>query len=98
MKKNELKRLALLGMAAGALMANQPVQASENGIDIEHMIAKPKCKAHGGCGGLTASRDLNNAAIQNDEELDGEDEDVNDINKNDAPKASTTQETPKEIA
>lgn len=61
MKKIEMKQLALLGIAAGVLTGTQAtVEATENenSINLEHVIAKPKCKAHGGCGGLTASRDV----------------------------------------
>ena len=74
-----MRKLALLGITAGVLMANQPViEASEekSATGLEHMIAKPKCKAHGGCGGLTASRDQ-----KTDEELDSEDEEINDTDE-----------------
>jgi hypothetical protein len=85
MKKKELCRLALLGMIAGSVAAGQPgLEATfdENVIDMEHVIAKPKCKAHGGCGGLTASRSRNNEDVQNEESLD-EDEDESDESHHD---------------
>lgn len=89
MKKNEMKRLALLGITAGVLMANQSgleALENENSIDLEHMIAKPKCKAHGGCGGLTASRDLNSSLIQDDEELNSQDDENQDVDDTDHSK------------
>lgn len=62
MKENEMKKLAFLGMTAGLLLMNQPsAQALEDShlINLDYVIAKPSCKAHGGCSGLTASRDRN---------------------------------------
>lgn len=75
MKKNEIRKLALLGMAAGVLMANQPeIEAIENdkSINMDYVLAKPSCKAHGGCGGLTASREVNDLH-QDHEEAEDED-------------------------
>lgn len=79
MKKNEWRRLALLGMAAGVFAAGQTgVEAAfdEPSIDLEHALAKPKCKAHGGCGGLTASRDLRNENVDDEESLDGDEDEI----------------------
>lgn len=59
MKKKDFKRLAFLGMATGALVAQSGVEAAENNcscINLDHVVAKPSCKAHGGCAGLTADR------------------------------------------
>lgn len=63
MKNGKMKTIALLGLSAGVLMANQPgLEAEElnQPINLDYLLAKPKCKAHG-CGGLTADRDLENA-------------------------------------
>lgn len=78
MKKNELKKLALLGLSAGVLLGTQSgVQADEsNPIDLQYVLAKPSCKAHGGCGGLTASRDINNTDKEEAEEAEEEDADA----------------------
>jgi len=84
MNKEEMKRLALFGLAAGALMttlSGPEALADENTIDLQYVIAKPKCKAHGGCGGLTASRDLNSSSEDNDEEDDEDDEEDNEDKK-----------------
>lgn len=76
MKKNELRKLALLGLSAGVLLGTQ-VQADEsNPIDLQYVLAKPSCKAHGGCGGLTASRDINNGDKEEAEEAEAEDADA----------------------
>lgn len=79
MKNKELQRLALLGIAAGVLATGQGgLEATCDGsvIDIEHCIAKPKCKAEGGCGGLTASRDLRNQDVDDEESLDGDEDEI----------------------
>lgn len=76
MKKTELKKLALLGLAAGVLLTTESkVQADENTscIDLDYVLAKPSCKAHGGCGGLTASRDIHNSDKEEMEEAEAED-------------------------
>jgi hypothetical protein len=72
MKKTEIKRLAFLGMATGALMAQTGIGAVESGhssINLEYVLAKPSCKAHGGCGGLTADRDRNKTMYQDEDEI-----------------------------
>ena len=79
MKRKELQRLALLGVAAGVMSMGQPTLEAvfdETIIDVEHCIAKPKCKAHGGCGGLTASRDLRNENVDDEESLDGDEDEI----------------------
>lgn len=89
MNKNELKKLALLGMTAGALMnplLDTQVQADEPVIDLQYVLAKPKCAAHGGCGGLTASRDLTNPV---DDEVEDEEEEDEDTEEEDSYKTST---------
>jgi hypothetical protein len=76
MNKYELKRLALLGMTAGIFMSNPvEIEAMQDDatIDLNYVLAKPKCKAHGGCGGLTASRDVNDASTADAEEEDDAD-------------------------
>src|SRR4051812_27805955 len=77
MKKNELKKLALLGLSAGVLLATESgVQADDsNPINLEYVLAKPSCKAHGGCGGLTALRDIHTSDIDEAEEVEAEDAD-----------------------
>ena len=74
MKKKEMTRLALFGIATGVLMASQSgIEALENShaINMDYVLAKPSCKAHGGCGGtLTATRDFDDKAKQ---DLDDED-------------------------
>lgn len=62
MKNRKIKTFALLGLSAGVLMAQSGVEAEEvhQPINLDYVLAKPKCKAHG-CGGLTAERDLENA-------------------------------------
>lgn len=80
MKKEDLKKLALLGLAAGVLLGSpSEIQASEADedyhIDLDYVLAKPSCKAHGGCGGLTASRDVYNSDKEEAEEAQAEDAD-----------------------
>lgn len=90
MKKNEWKKLALLGIAAGALVSTQAEAVTETEakdiIDFEYVLAKPACKGKGGCGGLTASRDLNNPVIHEDEELDNNDDGQDDSDDISIPK------------
>lgn len=100
MNKDEMKKLALLGLAAGALMgtlSSPEVMADENTIDLQYVLAKPKCKAHGGCGGLTASRELNSSAEDNDEDDDEDDDEDEDEDKkgHDNRKPSTSSKPPK---
>ncbi|HEV8051712.1 MAG TPA: hypothetical protein VGP47_04390 [Parachlamydiaceae bacterium] len=72
MKKIELKKMALLGLATGVLLTTgSGIQAENfNTIDLDYVLAKPSCKAHGGCGGLTASRDVYNPDKEVAEEAD----------------------------
>lgn len=76
MKKKELKKLALLGLSAGILLAPEAgIQADEsNPINLEYVLAKPSCKAHGGCGGLTASRDVTGVEKEDAEEPEDADD------------------------
>lgn len=72
MKKNDFKRFALMGVATGVLLTQSGVEAIENNnapIDLDYVLAKPSCKAHGGCGGLTADSDRNNTTYQDDTEI-----------------------------
>lgn len=76
MKRNEMRKLALLGMAAGLLAINQSgleAAADENSINLDYVIAKPSCKAHGGCS-VTAMRDVNTDEAQDEEELEEEED------------------------
>jgi hypothetical protein len=79
MKKEDLKKLALLGLAAGALFATESAIHADGDddyhIDLDYVLAKPSCKAHGGCGGLTASRDIYNADKEEAEEAEAQDAD-----------------------
>ncbi len=95
MKKSKLTKLALLGMAGGVLAAAQPslegVQ-DNNSIDIQHLIAMPKCAAHG-CASLTADSDAPTKA--SDDKANGVDLDddtdqpkTDDKTKNSTPKKS----------
>lgn len=87
MNKKELCRLALLGMIAGSVAAGQTgLEAAYDAsvIDMEHMIAKPKCKAHGGCGGLTASRNLRNEDVQDEESLDDDEDEADESAQDDS--------------
>lgn len=57
MKNKEIRKLALLGMVSGLVAMGQPgVEAAQdmNGIDAQHMLAKPGCGAHG-CGSVAES-------------------------------------------
>lgn len=72
MKKNHIKKLAFLGMATGALIAQSGIEAAESNnssINLDYVLAKPSCKAHGGCGGLTADRDHKSTMYQDDDEI-----------------------------
>lgn len=83
MKSKEMKRLALMGIAVGILAANQQgFEAAEiNSIDLDYVLAKPSCKAHGGCGGLTAYREVNNKDRQDQNKEDANsDEDQTEMN------------------
>lgn len=107
MNKYELKRLALLGMTAGIFMTNpsETEAMEEEGvmIDLNYVLAKPKCKAHGGCGGLTASRDVNDSSVA-DEEEDDDDEDEEEgegggeEKKQESKPSHTTTSKPKALA
>lgn len=87
MKNNEMKKLALLAITAGLLATTQAeIEATESErsiVDLEYVLAKPSCKAHGGCGGLTASSEHNPAVtIHEDEELESQEdthEDADDL-------------------
>jgi hypothetical protein len=61
MKNGKMKTFALLGLSAGVLMAQAGLEAQEvhQPINLDYVLAKPGCKAHG-CGGLTADRDMEN--------------------------------------
>lgn len=83
MKTKELRKLALYGLTAGLLTVSQSgLSAGEDAtdLDIEHMIARPKCNDSGHCGGLTALRNTKNAttnsAAPSDEDLDTEEGDT----------------------
>lgn len=81
MKSKRMKNLAFLGIAAGLISlesvgAEANVDASK--IDLDYVIAKPKCSAHGGCGGLTAYREITPGAYD-----DADLEDVDDGNASD---------------
>ena len=77
MKNKKMKQLILLGISAGIFMAEQQgLEAvdSNGSIDLNYVLAKPSCKAHGGCGGLTANRDVNNEVPNYDDENDEQDD------------------------
>jgi len=58
MKKRELTRLALLGMASGMIaVCTGSVEAEEASFDAQYMMAKKGCKGEGGCAGMTAALD-----------------------------------------
>lgn len=86
MKNKELKKLALLGLAAGVLLSTSGIQAEEEEyhIDLDYVLAKPSCKAHGGCGGLTASRDVYNS-VKDEEAEEADDAEEQNV----APKTNT---------
>lgn len=101
MNKEEMKKLALLGLAAGAIMSTLSAPeafADENVIDLQYVIAKPKCKAHGGCGGLTASRDMNASMEDNDEEDDEEEDDGDEDKKGHEQRDVSKPSKPKVLA
>ena len=59
MKKETLGQLAILGLTSGLIAVaegNVGLYADISSVDMQHMIARTKCGAHG-CGGLTAMRD-----------------------------------------
>lgn len=79
MKAKQLRALALLGMTAGILGMDVGLEAyqDEHRIDLNYVLAKPKCKAQGGCGGLIAERDSNRSLrdeMDDDEEENGDDD------------------------
>ena len=80
MKTKELRRLALYGLTAGLMTVSQSgLNAAEDAtdLDVEHMIARPKCNDSGSCGGLTAMRNTKaHGAASSDDDLDSEDEDT----------------------
>ena len=54
MKKNQLKKLALMGMTSGFVALSQSAQGNEdpsvqdgNSFCLENLMAKSKCKEHG---------------------------------------------------
>jgi len=78
MKKNNLGKLALLGLTGGLFAVGQPgIEAAQdsNSIDLQYLIAKPKCASHG-CAGLMAERDTPDA---NEDDLLDDDSDSDDI-------------------
>lgn len=73
MKKKEISKLALLGLTAGILLNTTSIEALEtesNTINLDYVLAKPKCKAHGGCGGFTAERNVKHDQYEDEEEDD----------------------------
>lgn len=81
MNTKEMRKLALLGIAAGVISMSNTAELQAtldaNIIDMDYVIAKPKCEAHGGCGGLTAYRTtpVNSAYADKDDEGDDNSED-----------------------
>jgi len=76
MKKNDFRKLALLGIAGGIIAVGQPgIEAMQDGnsIDLQYLIAKPKCASHG-CAGVLGDKDTS----ETDEDLD-DDSDSDDI-------------------
>lgn len=63
MKTKDMKKLALMGITAGLIsMGSSEIQALDAeaiALDLDRVVSKAKCNEHGGCGGLTASRDVN---------------------------------------
>lgn len=99
MKKTKLKKLALLGLAAGVLFATETgIQADENTshIDLDYVLAKPSCKAHGGCGGLTASRDIYKTDMEEAEE-EAKAEDADDAKVKKYPPKSNAKAVKKNV-
>lgn len=95
MKKCQLSKLALLGMTGGLMMVGQPgAEAAQdnNSIDIQYLLAKPKCASHG-CADLTAERDIPEAA--QDDELDVASDDDADYDDEDATDDKTDDGQPK---
>ena len=71
MKKNHLKKVAFLGLSAGALMTNQTTLEADV-INLDYVLAKPACKASAGCGGLTAAREVENTQYDIKEDSDAD--------------------------
>jgi len=72
-----MKKLALMGIAAGIISTGtDTLEATQNGnfINLDNVIAKPSCKAHGGCGGTVASRDIESVNLDNEEDDDDDSE------------------------
>lgn len=83
MKKKEFSRLALLGMTSGLMAFGQT--GLDASIDVQNLLAKPACKSKGGCGGLTASRDLPEDSLA-DEEDSVDEQDSHDADEADEEK------------
>ena len=99
MKKCQLTKLALFGMASGLIAIGQPglEAADDNSIDIQYLMAKPKCAAHG-CADLVAEREMSEASEDQDmddtsEAADDEDTDEEE-NKADNKKNDNKDEKP----
>lgn len=77
MKRHEFRKLALMGMMSGltALGQNGAEAAIDlNSSDMQHMIAKPSCAAHG-CAGIVAERDVTTSEANADADMDDDDTD-----------------------
>lgn len=85
MKKKDLKRLAFLGIASGVLVTQptgmEAIESHIRSINLDYVLAKPSCKAHGGCAGLTAERNRTNSTIYQDEESEENTSDDNEEEK-----------------
>lgn len=101
MKKKELGKLALLGIVGG-LMALGQSGTLDASIDVQNLIAKPACKGKGGCGGLTAARDVHDEHADDEDDNDDDDEDSDDAEEADnegtaKKEANKTEEKRSEI-
>lgn len=86
MKKKEFSKLALLGMIGGVMSMGGIEAAEGNSLDVQQLIAKPGCGAHG-CGSV-AEREVPKAG-EADQDMDT-DEDADE----DASEANEVEKTP----
>jgi len=93
MKTKKMKKLALMGAAAGLLSINQGSLVADqtmSSLDLDYVIARASCKAHGRCGGDLAERDVKTTP---DSKLSN----TPDTTKPDAKKPATDMKTMKQM-
>lgn len=94
MKKQELSKLAFLGIASALVLAGQGNVEGTQNEEIQYLAADHKCKGAKGCGGIVADRDNHFSSSQDDEQND-ETADNEDDSKEEETDFETQPNTPK---